>query len=238
MAARNPLRRSTIPGNTSTNRSTSAVGRRPADRDAQRMVGVDAHRLRAPATVRASPTSTTSPSAPRRRAGRARAGSVRPRRRRRRGTAGWAATLRRGVAEPLDAGHDVDDRRGPRRSARAARAASRADVDVARTRRRSRPTRGRSRCPPRRARSCAPPTSSGGDAQAAPHEQRARALRSAELVRGHRAQVGAERGERHGHVPAAAHASTCTSTPALARRAQHLGRPVAPCRPRGSRAAR
>ena len=34
------------------------------------------------------------------------------------------------------------------------------------------------------------------DAQAAAHEQRARTLRAAPLVRGHRAQVGAERGER------------------------------------------
>ena len=54
---------------------------------------------------------------------------------------------------------------------------------------------GTSSMPPRRARSCAPPTSNGGHAQPAPHEQRPGALRAAPLVRRHRAQVGAERAE-------------------------------------------
>jgi len=38
------------------------------------------------------------------------------------------------------------------------------------------------------------------EAEAAPHEERARALRPAELVRGDRAEVGVERRERDGHV--------------------------------------
>ena len=59
-------------------------------------------------------------------------------------------------------------------------------------RRRSRRWRARSRCPARRARSCAPPTTNGGNAQPAPHQQRGRALRAAELVAGDRAEVGAQ----------------------------------------------
>ena len=87
-------------------------------------------------------------------------------------------------------------RRAARRSsARCARRLGRRASIVGARARRTRPTPGRSRCPPRRARSCAPPTSNGGEPQPAPHEQRARALRAAELVRGDRAEVGVERGE-------------------------------------------
>ena len=48
--------------------------------------------------------------------------------------------------------------------------------------------------------------------QTAPHEERAGALRAAELVRGDRAEVGAEAEKSTGACPAAAHASTWTMT--------------------------
>ena len=186
--ARNPLRRSTIPGNTSTNRSTSAVGRRPAR---PRRAAIGRRRrpsLRAPATVRASPTSTPSPSAPPRRVGRARAGSARLRRRRRRGTSrlgsdpspkrstpGTRSTTvaARSIERPLRGrlGREVDGR------ARRAEADPRGHVlDPAAARPFLRAADEQRR-----------------DAQPAPHEQRPRAQRTTELVRGHRAEVGAER---------------------------------------------
>ena len=134
-------------------------GARPADRDRAASDRRRRPSRPAPATVRASPTSTTIPSARRRRAGRARAGSARPRRRRRRGTRGWAARASAIVgAEALDAGNDVDHLGRAPRSARAAPRLRRRGRPP-RTRRRTRPTRARLSMPARRARSCAPPTS-------------------------------------------------------------------------------
>ena len=237
-AVRNPLKRSTIPGKTSTKRSTSASMVDQPTEMRKRVVGVDAHRLAAPATAPASRTSTTIPSAPPRRAGRARAGSARPRRRRRRRTAGAAAT-------PSADG-------SPKRSTPGTRSITgRGPLDQRALRARlprSRSTSAHAAPNPTHAGTFSMPAAPGPllraadeerrDPQPAPHEQRAGALRARRLVRGHRTEVGAERGEvDSGSWPAAAHASTCTSDAAVAR-APRTPRPrVAPCRPRGSRAA-
>ena len=72
--------------------------------------------------------------------------------------------------------------------------------------------------------------------QPAAHEQRARTLRPAELVRGDRAQVGSELGERHRHVPdGRARVDVHERTP-LARPRRPRPR-VGACRPRGWPAA-
>ena len=148
-AVRNPLSRSTIPGNTSTNASMSAS----VDDQPTLARAASGRRRRpsppAPATARASRTSTTSPSAPRPRAGRGRAGSARPRRPRRRGTRGAGGSRSR-VAEALDAGHGVErrPRERDRVNARAASASrsSPPPVSSRAPRRRSRRSRARSRC--------------------------------------------------------------------------------------------
>ena len=172
------------------------VGRRPADRDAQRVIGVDAHR------------------------GEHRRRFERLRRARRSRVHRDAVLVEReqdrlgldavdaeaqqvreravgvGVAEPLDAGDGVDAPSAARVDQRALRAPPPPPTSTSRARRaEARPTRARPRCPPRRARSCAPPTSERRDAQPAAHEQRARALRAAQLVRGHRA-AGRRRARR------------------------------------------
>ena len=200
MRLRNPRSRSTIPGNTSTNRSTSAAVRRPADGDPQRVIGVDAHRGEHRRRLERLATSTTTPSARRRRAGRARAGSARPRRRRTPRHSRWGSDA------------SGSGRRSARRRARvdapaaAVAISARCARGLARRRRRRahaapKPTHaGTFSMPPRRARSCAPPTSERREPQPAAHEQRAGALRPAELVRGDRAEVGAERGERRRDV--------------------------------------
>ena len=160
-AVRNPLKRSTIPGKTSTKRSMSASVRRPADRDAQRVIGVDAHR----------------------RQHRRRLEHLR--RARRPGVHGDAVLVEREqdrfgfdavdadaqqvgqrsfgarIAEALDPGDGVEHRPRRARSARAARAASASRSMSAHAA--PKPTHaGTFSMPPRRARSCAPPTSSGG----------------------------------------------------------------------------
>ena len=117
---------------------------------------------RAPATARATRSSTTSPSAPRRprwssasRIGSASTPSM-PRQTR------WGRHVGR-VAEALDAGH-ARDRSARRVAPRAcARDASSSPVERRSRRRRSPRWRGRPRCRPRRARSCAPPTRNGGN---------------------------------------------------------------------------
>ena len=158
--ARNPLSRSTIPGNTSTNRSTSAARARPADRDPQRVIGVDAHR-----------------GEHRRRFERLR----RARRSRVHGDAvlvereqdrlGLDAVARRGTA---GGGARVGRRRHRSARRRARRRSRRGRGRSARAAPRPRPSRstaahaapnpthaGTFSMPARRARSCAPPTSNG-----------------------------------------------------------------------------
>ena len=195
MTVRNPLKRSTIPGRTSTKRSMSAVDGRPADGDRAASGRRRRPSPRARATARASRTSTTSPSAPRRRAGRARAGSARPRRlRRRRTTGGAASPRRRRRRSARRRGSASTTGRGPRRSARAG-------VPLPP----STSTSAHAAPNPTHAGTSSMPAAPGPllraadeerrDAQPAAHEQRAGALRAAPLVRGHRAQVGAERGE-------------------------------------------
>ena len=99
---RNPLSRSTIPGNTSTNRSTSTGSvDQPTDtrndRSASTPIASNTE------TARASPTSTTIPNVRPRRADRVRAGSARPRRPPLRGTRRWGAVRGPRAVEALDA---------------------------------------------------------------------------------------------------------------------------------------
>ena len=216
-AVRNPLKRSTIPGRTSTKRSTSAVDRRPARREiAQRVVGVDAHRLEHGRRLE--------------HLGRARRARVH----------GDAVLVEREQdrlgLDAVDAdAHEVRERLGPdRRSARrrdaradtvAAGAIERAlrvplppDVDAGRTPAPNPTPRGHvlDAAAPRPLLRAA--DEERREAQAAAHEQRAGAFRAAPSL-----WAVTERGRRRARRtrrqwPAAAHASTCTSTPRSARR--------------------
>ena len=182
---------------------------------------------RAPATVRAARSSTPSPSAPRRRAGRARAGSVRPRRLRHRSRGGGGAGRRRsGSPKRVDA--DVVEHRLRRaRRARRRRAASAREPVVGRQPR-ARGAEADDRGDVLEAAAPRPFLRAADDErrepQPAAHEQRARALRAAELVRGDRA-AGRRRGRRTTTAtwPTAAHASTCTIAPAARAAAHDLG---------------
>ena len=123
------------------------VGRR-CSTSPPRSAASDRRRLpspRARATARASPTSTTIPSARRRRAGRARAGSARLRRRAHRGTTRGAGCRRvSSSTETLDVGH-TSRSRWPRRSALAGARPRRSRSTSAARGAESRPTRERSR---------------------------------------------------------------------------------------------
>ena len=195
---------------------------RPADRDAQRAIGVDAHRLQHRRRLE------------------------RLRRARRAGVHGDAVLVEReqdrlgldavdAEAQQVRERPPIADRRtarrpGPRRrpsrprsmSARCAAASAATSTSAARGAE-ARPTRARSRSRPAAPAPARRRRATAATRRPAAHEQRARALRSAELVRGHRAEVGAERGEvdrdvtrRRARVDVHEHA-------ALARRRAHLG---------------
>ena len=214
---------------------------RPADRDAQRAVGVDAHGLEHGRRLERLG-----------RAGAARVG----------GDAGLVEAEQHGlgldavdaeadeVGEPVDGvavdAHAVERRRtaaSTRSVSRRAASASAAERAVGRQRRGT-PRRGR-RAPARsRARPGGPApgrrrSSSGAQAQPAAHEQRAGAGRAAELVAADRQQVGAELVEVDRHVAGGLRRRRRAPARPRSRHARHdLGHRLDACRPRGCPTAR
>ena len=215
------------------------LGRRPADRDPQRMIGVDAHRLEHRRRFQHL-----------RRARRTRVhrdAVLVERQQDRFGLDAVDADAQRGAgASPPASDRRTARRRGSSSTTVAAasrssarwRAASRRERRRRRTRRRSRPTRERPRCrraapaPARRRRA------SGGTRSPRRTSSAPAPFGPPELVRGHRTEVGAERRERR----RARDRSPRTRRRGRARRASRAARTprrrAAPCRLRGSRAAR
>ena len=238
MALRNLLSRSTIPGSTSTKRSTSAaVFDQPTETrsewSASTPIAASTGDGSSVSDEHDDPECTATPC--------------------------WSSASRIGSAStPSHAEaqevRQARHRRPPRRSARRSGTScdhrgGRLDQRALRRRLRfdDRPRRTRRRTPPTRARLSMPAAArpllraaheQRREPQAPAHEQRARALRAAELVRGDRAEVGAERVEVDGNVPGGRARVDVHDAPRARARPRHTGRrPVAASRLRDSRAA-